>query len=49
MECGEVRERRVVQRKWRASSCGVGVYGKVVMGVECSRIRGGYVCPVGVI
>ena len=26
---------------------GVGMCVKVVMGVKCSRIRGGYVCPVG--
>ena len=28
---------------------GVGMYVKVVMGLKCSRIRGRYVCPVGVI
>ena len=28
---------------------GVGMYVKVVTGVDCSRVRGGYVCPVGVI
>lgn len=26
---------------------GVGMYVKVVTGVDCSRVRGGYVCPVG--
>ena len=45
---GAEKVERVIMRSCSVKD-GVRMHVKVVMGVKCSRIRSGYVCPVGVV